>query len=236
MVTKYLLTVLALAVGTSFAQSCQNPQVEAASFTSLDATVVTQIAYITEFTLKCDNPLPENYALYAEVEGKSLSAARVGDNKYQVSWTEEPSKARSGVHEIHILDEEGWASLRRARRSDPAATVAPLLAIQLQHPGSYSGPWINSEVLATLLSIVIAYTALKNKSMIFLEMTIKQRDRADGDDDPVESMLKKSGCLELHYKVMECINSTKDWRKCQEEVNEFRSCVSKHKESQTRRQ
>ncbi|XP_061385060.1 cytochrome c oxidase assembly factor 4 homolog, mitochondrial [Danaus plexippus] len=67
-------------------------------------------------------------------------------------------------------------------------------------------------------------------------MTIKQRDRADGDDDPVESMLKKSGCLELHYKVMECINSTKDWRKCQEEVNEFRSCVSKHKESQTRRQ
>ncbi|XP_045505919.1 translocon-associated protein subunit delta [Colias croceus] len=166
MVTKYLFTILAIAASSTLAQSCQNPQVEAASFTSLDATVVTQIAYITEFTLKCDNPLPENYALYAEVDGKSLTAARIGDNKYQVSWTEEPSKARAGVHEIHIMDEEGFASLRRARRSDPAASVAPLLAIQLNHPGSYSGPWVNSEVLATVLSVVVAYTALRNKGNI----------------------------------------------------------------------
>ncbi|CAG4959156.1 unnamed protein product [Colias eurytheme] len=166
MVTKYLFTILAIAASSTLAQSCQNPQVEAASFTSLDATVVTQIAYITEFTLKCDNPLPENYALYAEVDGKSLTAARIGENKYQVSWTEEPSKARAGVHEIHIMDEEGFASLRRARRSDPAASVAPLLAIQLNHPGSYSGPWVNSEVLATVLSVVVAYTALRNKGNI----------------------------------------------------------------------
>ncbi|CAG9789849.1 unnamed protein product [Diatraea saccharalis] len=166
MVTKYLISILVISVSGSLAQSCQNPQVEAASFTSLDATIVTQIAYITEFSLKCDNPLPENYALYAEVDGKSLTAARVGDNKYQVSWTEEPSRARSGVHEIHILDEEGFASLRRARRSDPAATVSPLLAIQLQHPGSYSGPWVNSEVLATAISILVAYVALRNKSKI----------------------------------------------------------------------
>lgn len=87
MVTKYILAIFALAIGGSFAQSCQNPQVEAASFTSLDATVVTQIAYITEFTLKCDNPLAENYALYAEVEGKPLIAARIADNKYQVIHT-----------------------------------------------------------------------------------------------------------------------------------------------------
>ncbi|XP_038221489.1 translocon-associated protein subunit delta [Zerene cesonia] len=166
MVTKYLFTILAIAASSTLAQTCQNPQVEAASFTSLDATVVTQIAYITEFTLKCDNPLPENYALYAEVDGKSLTAARIGENKYQVSWTEEPSKARAGVHEIHIMDEEGFASLRRARRSDPAASVAPLLAIQLNHPGSYSGPWVNSEVLATVLSVVVAYTALRNKGNI----------------------------------------------------------------------
>ncbi|KAL0808395.1 hypothetical protein ABMA28_012869 [Loxostege sticticalis] len=167
MVTKYLFCVLALTTfGGAFASSCQNPQVEAASFTTLDATVVTHIAYITEFTLKCDNPLPENYALYAEVDGKSLTAARIGENKYQVSWTEEPAKARSGTHEIRILDEEGWASLRRARRADPAATVAPLLAIQLQHPGSYSGPWVDSEVLATALSVLVAYVALSNKSKI----------------------------------------------------------------------
>ncbi|XP_041968673.1 translocon-associated protein subunit delta [Aricia agestis] len=166
MVSKQLIVIFAAVFSCAYAQSCQNPKVEAASFTSLDATVVTQIAYITEFTLQCDNPLQENYALYAEVDGKALTAARIGENKYQVSWTEEPAKARSGVHEVRILDEEGWASLRRARRSDPAATVAPLLAIQLQHPGSYSGPWVNSEVLATVLSILIAYTALLNKTKI----------------------------------------------------------------------
>ncbi|XP_026725553.1 translocon-associated protein subunit delta [Trichoplusia ni] len=165
MVMKYVICLSALAA-VAFAQGCTNPQVEASSFTSLDATVVSQIAYITEFTLKCDNPLPENYALYAEVEGKPLTAARIGDNKYQVSWTEEPAKARSGTHEIRVLDEEGWASLRRARRADPAATVAPLIAIQLNHPGSYSGPWVNSEILATALSILVAYTALRNKSNI----------------------------------------------------------------------
>lgn len=87
MVTKYILTLFAIAIGGSFAQSCQNPKVEAASFTSLDATVVTQIAYITEFTLNCDNPVGENYALYAEVEGKALTAARIAENRYQVKWT-----------------------------------------------------------------------------------------------------------------------------------------------------
>lgn len=86
MVTKYAICLFAIAT-VAFAQGCTNPQVEATSFTSLDATVVTQIAYITEFTLKCDNPLPENYALYAEVEGKPLTAARVGENRYQVSIT-----------------------------------------------------------------------------------------------------------------------------------------------------
>uniref|UniRef100_A0A2H1V8U1 Translocon-associated protein subunit delta n=1 Tax=Spodoptera frugiperda TaxID=7108 RepID=A0A2H1V8U1_SPOFR len=165
MVTKYAICLFAIA-SVAFAQGCTNPQVEATSFTSLDATVVTQIAYITEFTLKCDNPLPENYALYAEVEGKPLTAARVGENRYQVSWTEEPAKARSGTHDVLILDEEGWANLRRARRADPAAAVAPLIAIQLHHPGSYSGPWVNSEVLATALSILVAYTALRHKSKI----------------------------------------------------------------------
>lgn len=84
MVTKYAFCLLAIA-SVAFAQGCTNPQVEASSFTSLDATVVTHIAYITEFTLKCDNPLPENYALYAEVDGKPLTAARVGENRYQVS-------------------------------------------------------------------------------------------------------------------------------------------------------
>ncbi|XP_063836861.1 cytochrome c oxidase assembly factor 4 homolog, mitochondrial [Ostrinia nubilalis] len=64
-------------------------------------------------------------------------------------------------------------------------------------------------------------------------MTVKPRERPAADnDDPVENMLKKTGCIELHYKVQECIATTKDWRKCQTEVNEFRNCISKHKQEE----
>lgn len=47
---------------------------------------------------------------------------------------------------------------------------------------------------------------------------------SDDDIDPVEQMMKRTGCLELHYKVQECIAESKDWRKCQKEVNDFKKC------------
>lgn len=73
-----------ISIAGVFGNNCKNPKVDASSFTSLDATVVTQVAYITEFTLICDNALADNYALYAEVDGRSLTAAKVGGDKYQV--------------------------------------------------------------------------------------------------------------------------------------------------------
>ncbi|CAG4959149.1 cytochrome c oxidase assembly factor 4 homolog, mitochondrial [Colias croceus] len=63
-------------------------------------------------------------------------------------------------------------------------------------------------------------------------MTIKPREKIDNEDDPVETMLKKAGCLDLHYKVQECIATTKDWRQCQTEVNDFRDCITKHKQEE----
>lgn len=50
----------------------------------------------------------------------------------------------------------------------------------------------------------------------------------DNDIDPVENMLKKTGCIELHYKVQECIASKQDWRKCQSEVQEFKMCMAEY--------
>ncbi|XP_003492172.3 cytochrome c oxidase assembly factor 4 homolog, mitochondrial-like isoform X2 [Bombus vosnesenskii] len=47
-------------------------------------------------------------------------------------------------------------------------------------------------------------------------------------DDPVEEMLKKTGCMELHYEVQECIVETQDWRKCQEQVKRFKVCMDKY--------
>jgi len=48
--------------------------------------------------------------------------------------------------------------------------------------------------------------------------------------DPVEQMLKKTGCMELHFKVQECIAETQDWRKCQEAVGNFKKCMAKYEE------
>lgn len=44
-------------------------------------------------------------------------------------------------------------------------------------------------------------------------------------EDPVELMLKRTGCIELHYKVQECIAETGDWRRCQGAVQEFKTCM-----------
>ncbi|CAK9831127.1 Cytochrome c oxidase assembly factor 4 homolog, mitochondrial [Anthophora retusa] len=46
--------------------------------------------------------------------------------------------------------------------------------------------------------------------------------------DPVEEMLKKTGCMELHYQVQECIAETQDWRMCQEQVKKFKVCMDKY--------
>lgn len=46
--------------------------------------------------------------------------------------------------------------------------------------------------------------------------------------DPVENMLKKTGCIELHYKVQECIAESQDWRTCQDVVNNFKQCMNEY--------
>ncbi|XP_017785879.1 PREDICTED: cytochrome c oxidase assembly factor 4 homolog, mitochondrial [Nicrophorus vespilloides] len=50
--------------------------------------------------------------------------------------------------------------------------------------------------------------------------------------DPVEQMLKRTGCIDLHYKVQECIAETQDWRKCQDQVSIFKECMNKYVEKQ----
>jgi len=53
----------------------------------------------------------------------------------------------------------------------------------------------------------------------------------DDEDDPVDKMLKKAGCLEKHYKVQECMVEHKDWRQCKAEVKDFKECIERSKES-----
>ncbi|KAM3173358.1 hypothetical protein ACTXT7_012649 [Hymenolepis weldensis] len=48
------------------------------------------------------------------------------------------------------------------------------------------------------------------------------------DDDEEEDL--RTGCLDQHNAIMECMYNHKDWRKCQNEVKFFRQCMSKKEE------
>ena len=165
------MNVFFLAAAFLFASTtanvCTKPEVSASAYTTQDATVLTNIAFVAEFTLKCGNKV-SGLPLYAEINGKTLPAARIGDdNRYQVSWTEEVKKARSGDYSVNLYDEEGYAAMRKAIRSgeDPSS-VKPLVTVVVNHPGAYQGPWVNSEFMAAILSVFVWYLAFSAKSKL----------------------------------------------------------------------
>ncbi|XP_010742270.1 cytochrome c oxidase assembly factor 4 homolog, mitochondrial [Larimichthys crocea] len=45
------------------------------------------------------------------------------------------------------------------------------------------------------------------------------------EDDPVEQMISRTGCAELHYAVQECMAEHQDWRACQSQVQTFKDCM-----------
>ncbi|XP_058483778.1 cytochrome c oxidase assembly factor 4 homolog, mitochondrial [Solea solea] len=51
------------------------------------------------------------------------------------------------------------------------------------------------------------------------------RSRNDDEDDPVEQMISRTGCAELHYAVQECMAEHQDWRACQSQVRTFKDCM-----------
>ncbi|XP_069686969.1 translocon-associated protein subunit delta [Periplaneta americana] len=163
----YSLVCMLILVSYSSADVCTKPEVSASAYTTQDATVLTNIAFVAEFTLKCGNHVT-GLPLYAEINGKTLPAARIGDdNKYQVSWTEDVKKARSGDYGINLYDEEGYAALRKAIRSgeDPSS-VKSLVTIVVNYPGAYQGPWVNSEFMAAILSVLVWYLAFSARSKL----------------------------------------------------------------------
>uniref|UniRef100_A0A1B6D3S5 Translocon-associated protein subunit delta n=1 Tax=Clastoptera arizonana TaxID=38151 RepID=A0A1B6D3S5_9HEMI len=165
---KLYLCIYSLVVVFTFTagEACSKPEVSATSYTTQDATVLTNIAFVTEFTLKCDSGV-KRIPLYAEINGKTLPAARISDDKYQVSWVEEIKKARSGDYNVNLFDEESYGILRKAIRSgEDISTVKPLVTVTVNFPGAYQGPWVNSEFMAAFLSILVWYLAFSAKSKL----------------------------------------------------------------------
>ncbi|XP_011497072.1 PREDICTED: translocon-associated protein subunit delta [Ceratosolen solmsi marchali] len=165
---KYLTFFTIIQIITSvFTENCQKPEVTALAYITGDATILTQIAFTTQFSLKCINGI-KGISLYAEVNGKALPAVRLSaENKYQVSWTDDIKTTFSGDYSIKLYDEESYSAIRKAiRNSEDPSSIKPLAVIVLNNPGIYMGPWINSEFLAALLAIFVSYAAFSAKSKL----------------------------------------------------------------------
>ena len=86
--------------------------------------------------------------------------------RYQISWTTEVKHAKTGDHEVNLFDEEGYTAAKRAIESGEESAVKPLVTIVVNYPGAYKGPWINSELLAAALSILVFYLAYSSKTTL----------------------------------------------------------------------
>ncbi|XP_055541710.1 translocon-associated protein subunit delta [Wyeomyia smithii] len=159
--------LVVLSASACWASSCTNPEVKSSFFSTSDATIVSQIAFVAEFTLKCSNAGAEKLPLFAEVGGKVAPVVRVGDTKYQVSWNEEIKKASSGKYTIRLFDEESYAAVRKAQRAgEDVRSVKPLTNVVVHFPGAYKGPWINSEILAAGVVGIVAYVAFSTRTKL----------------------------------------------------------------------
>lgn len=77
--------VLAIVASSALGLTCNSPQVESTSFTTQDATIVSQIAFISEFSLKCSNSEATKLPLFAEVDGRLSPVVRLSADRFQVS-------------------------------------------------------------------------------------------------------------------------------------------------------
>ncbi|XP_037047220.1 translocon-associated protein subunit delta [Bradysia coprophila] len=156
----------AVLVASTLAVTCTKPKIKATTFTTRDATIVSQIALIAEFSLNCAESDADGFPLFAEVNGQLSPVVRISDNRFQVSWTEDPSSGR-GERVVRLFDEEGFGAVRKAQRSGSNVnSLKELASVSVYHSGAYNGPWINSEILAAVLAAVVAYVAFSTKSKL----------------------------------------------------------------------
>jgi len=83
-----------------------------------------------------------------------------------VSWTEDLATASSSNYDIPVFDEEGFAQLRKAKRDGDSSDVRPLFKINLSHSGTYKGPWLQTELIASLVAVALWYIAYSAKSKL----------------------------------------------------------------------
>ncbi|KAK9892495.1 hypothetical protein WA026_020485 [Henosepilachna vigintioctopunctata] len=135
---------------------------ESVSYTTEDTTVLSQIAYISEFKVRCRSPYRKLGNLYALFKEKIIPVANVAPNMYQISWTEELKNAKVGVISIKIFNEmENYLLKMRIRNGEYLdISLLSFLKIKMNKTVSFSGPCISCEFLASIFSLFIAYYAI----------------------------------------------------------------------------
>lgn len=141
------------------ADQCVDPQVSTNSYTTQDAFILREIAYVTSFNVKCKTGDPAN--LYALIGNAVSPVAQVASGTYEISWTEDVKSARTGNIPVSLYDENGYAALKKALRNNEDISSVPVFTeIFVNSPGVYSGPWLSCELLAVGFSIAVVYTAI----------------------------------------------------------------------------
>ncbi|NXF24930.1 COA4 factor, partial [Rhodinocichla rosea] len=56
-----------------------------------------------------------------------------------------------------------------------------------------------------------------------------ERGEEEGED-PLDARIARSGCLEQHRQLQECMAERRDWRRCQEQVRAFGACMARQQQ------
>jgi hypothetical protein len=156
-----LNTVLLLAGLTAVsAFSCGTPKWSHTGYSTTDGFFHFKTTYIVEFSLQCDAPL-RDATFYAVINGKTYQVAQSEEtSKFQVSWQQEHSDSGSQTFDIHIYDDEKYASYQRD------ASTQPLFTIQQYHSGIAYNRFFYAESFITIASLAVLYYAFTLRAQL----------------------------------------------------------------------
>ena len=55
------------------------------------------------------------------------------------------------------------------------------------------------------------------------------KEEEEEEEDFFNVTIHQSGCAKEHYSLQDCYSDRGDWRKCTEEMTQFRACMARQK-------
>ena len=145
-----------------------------------------------------------------------MSLIYIDGTEIKVSWTQEVKKATTGDRSVALYDTEGFTALRKSRAlgqvgqgkltklhpaTYQASTVSPLVTIVIPYPGSYSGPWLNSEHLAAALAAAVFYLAFSSRYWIGKTKSCLLLWVVACDIERLHNVILTPKCIAAHCRV-----------------------------------